>query len=249
MTRSRNAAPRLARAVRPAGPFRPGAFGSALHETRVASILSVALGVSFTICFLTGLASHWAQLAQPAIAWPAAPRDLYRWTQGAQVVSPLRLLAVLTPRRSDAGSQGVPVNKDARTAGVVERASDPAFRLQVVGAVARPLTLSLDDLRARASREADLPITCVEGWSVGARWRGVPVRPLRAALLVSGVVVLVSLPAFLGNGRATQPGNDSVLPNDYAASLATVLALVWVVILLPATIAAARRVNRPRRAR
>src|SRR6266540_978775 len=180
MTRSRNAAPRLARAVRPAGPFRPGAFGSALHETRVASILSVALGVSFTICFLTGLASHWAQLAQPAIAWPAAPRDLYRWTQGAQVVSPLRLLAVLTPRRSDAGSQGVPVNKDARTAGVVERASDPAFRLQVVGAVARPLTLSLDDLRARASREADLPITCVEGWSVGARWRGVPVRALLA---------------------------------------------------------------------
>jgi DMSO/TMAO reductase YedYZ molybdopterin-dependent catalytic subunit len=361
MTRSRNAAPRLARAVRPAGPFRPGAFGSALHETRVASILSVALGVSFTICFLTGLASHWAQLAQPAIAWPAAPRDLYRWTQGAhvvsgvvsiplllgklfsvyprlwawpplagaahaverlalvplvggsllllltglqdvfywyptpfaftvthywtawvtigalvvhvgakltvaadalrhgdragdgraasksassgeaagggqatssarataghgattwageaagtagpaagdqavrdrrwflgavagaagvvgvgflaQVVSPLRLLAVLTPRRSDAGSQGVPVNKDARTAGVVERASDPAFRLQVVGAVARPLRLSLDDLRARASREADLPITCVEGWSVGARWRGVPVRALLA---------------------------------------------------------------------
>jgi hypothetical protein len=69
-------------------------------------------------------------------------------------------------------------------------------------------------------------------------------RPLRAALLVSGVVVLVSLPAFLGNGRATQPGNDSVLPNDYAASLATVLALVWAVTLLPAALAAARR--RPR---
>jgi hypothetical protein len=93
-----------------------------------------------------------------------------------------------------------------------------------------------------------LPTVLLAGRLLGRAapaWR----RPLRAALLVSGVVVLVSLPAFLGNGRATQPGNDSVLPNDYAASLATVLALVWVVILLPATIAAARRVNRPRRAR
>ncbi|HEX6676697.1 MAG TPA: hypothetical protein VF486_16930 [Actinomycetes bacterium] len=71
-------------------------------------------------------------------------------------------------------------------------------------------------------------------------WR----RPLRAALLASGVVVLVSLPAFLGHGRATQPGNGSVLPNDYAASLATVLALVWAATLLPTAIAAARRARR-----
>jgi DMSO/TMAO reductase YedYZ molybdopterin-dependent catalytic subunit len=323
--------------ARRAGP----AFGSALHDTRVASILSVALGVTFTVCFLTGLASHWAQLARPAVAWPTGPRDLYRWTQGAhvvsgvvsvplllgklfsvyprlwtwpplvgaahaverlalvplvggsllllltglqdvfywyptpfaftvthywtawvtigalvvhvgakltvaagalrrrggeavggaeaapgtpaaghgeaggtvgaaagardavsdrrwflgavagaagvvgvgflaQAVSPLRVLAVLTPRRSDAGARGVPVNKDARSAGVVERAGDPGFRLEVGGAVARPLRLGLDDLRARASRVADLPITCVEGWSVGARWRGVPLRALLA---------------------------------------------------------------------
>jgi hypothetical protein len=71
-------------------------------------------------------------------------------------------------------------------------------------------------------------------------WR----RPLRAALLVSAVVVLVTLPAFLGNGRATQPGNGSVLPNDYPASLATVLALVWAVALLPTALAAARRRTR-----
>ena len=63
---------------------------------------------------------------------------------------------------------------------MVELAGDPAFRLQVGGAVARPLRLGVDDLRERASRQADLPITCVEGWSVGARWRGVPLGALLA---------------------------------------------------------------------
>jgi hypothetical protein len=68
------------------------------------------------------------------------------------------------------------------------------------------------------------------GWLVGrlpGRWR----VPVRAALVVSAVVVLVTLPAFLGNGRATQPGNASLLPNDYGRSLALVLGLVWAVAL------------------
>jgi hypothetical protein len=64
---------------------------------------------------------------------------------------------------------------------------------------------------------------------------------VRAALLVSGVVVLVTLPAFLGHGRRTQPGNASVLPNHYATSLALVLGLVWAVALLPAAARAWRR--------
>jgi DMSO/TMAO reductase YedYZ molybdopterin-dependent catalytic subunit len=297
----------------PAPPFRDGAFTSSLHDERVAAVLGVALGVTFTLCFATGLLSHWAQLAQPAVGWPVRPRDLYRWTQGihvvsgvvsvplllaklfavyprlwtwpplrgaahaveramlvplvggallllvsglqnvfywyptpfaftvthywtawvtvgalvvhvgaklavagaalrrpepaadpgaagrrqflatvavaagvagagflAQAVSPLRALALLAPRRSDAGPQRLPVNKSASGAGVVELASSPGYRLEVTGAVARPLRLSLVELRARATREADLPIACVEGWSVGARWRGVPVRALLA---------------------------------------------------------------------
>jgi DMSO/TMAO reductase YedYZ molybdopterin-dependent catalytic subunit len=96
------------------------------------------------------------------------------------IVSPLRALAVLAPRRSDAGPQGLPVNKTASQLGVATAARDPAYRLEVVGAVERPLRLGLGELRARADREADLPIACVEGWSVGARWRGVPVRVLLA---------------------------------------------------------------------
>jgi DMSO/TMAO reductase YedYZ molybdopterin-dependent catalytic subunit len=62
----------------------------------------------------------------------------------------------------------------------IEAVCHPAYRLRVAGAVARPLELSLADLRARADREVDLPIVCVEGWSVGAHWRGVPVRRLLA---------------------------------------------------------------------
>lgn len=337
----------LAVAPPPAGPFRPGAFTSPVHHPRVAAILGIALGTTFTICFVTGLVSDQIQQPQGWFNWPARPRDLYRWTQGAhvvsgvsmiplliaklwtvypklwrsppfgsvahaverlaliplvagallllltglqnifywyptpfffttthywtawitagaliihvgakisvvtaalrraapadagahgmpgddapgdgtsgdlapdgvpagaapggvaaavvarrkflgavaaatgivavsylaQVVSPLRALAVLTPRRSDVGVQGVPVNMNASRAEVTELARDPDFRLTVEGAVATPLELDLEQLRARATHEADLPITCVEGWSVGARWRGVPLRDLLA---------------------------------------------------------------------
>jgi DMSO/TMAO reductase YedYZ molybdopterin-dependent catalytic subunit len=303
----------------PARPFRPGAFSSPVHHPRVAAILGIALGTAFTICFATGLLSDQAQVPQSWFNWPSRPRDLYRWTQGAhvvsgvsmiplllaklwtvypklwrwppfesvahaierialiplvagallllltglqnifywyptpfffttthywtawimagalvihvgakigvaaaalrrsgeasgsesddgaavaerrrflgivaaatgvvavsylgQVVSPLRALAVLTPRRSDRGVQGVPVNMNASRAEVIELAKDPGFRLSVEGAVATPLELDLEQLRARATHEADLPITCVEGWSVGARWRGIPLRELLA---------------------------------------------------------------------
>jgi hypothetical protein len=59
---------------------------------------------------------------------------------------------------------------------------------------------------------------------VPAAWR----PEVRWALTLSGVVVTVTLPAFLGDGRATQPGNTSVLPNDYTLSFALVVGLVWV---------------------
>jgi len=77
---------------------------------------------------------------------------------------------------------------------------------------------------------------------LGVAWR----QPVRAALLVSGVLVLVTLPALLGGGRATQPGNASVLPNDYPVSLALAVALVWAVALL---LALARRARPPLRGR
>ncbi len=71
-----------------------------------------------------------------------------------------------------------------------------------------------------------VPAGLAAGYLLGrapAPWRA----PLRAALVVSATLVLLSLPLLLGYGRASQPGNASVLPGDYRASLAGVLALVW----------------------
>jgi hypothetical protein len=75
------------------------------------------------------------------------------------------------------------------------------------------------------------PALLAVGWLVGrlpGGWRA----PVRAGLLVSATVVLVTLPAFLGDGRATQPGNASLLPNRYGRSLALVLGPVWAGVIL-----------------
>jgi hypothetical protein len=318
-------------------PFREGTFTSALHDERVAAILGISLGVSFSVCFLTGLYSHLAQHPTSWFELPARPAGLYRFTQGLHVATgiasiplllaklwvvypklfrwppfesvasvverlallpliagglfmlgsglaninlwypwqfsfpvthywvawitmgglvvhigakrvttlralrrrrvpddahapdgrvegpagpgsptgsgdtagervladrrgflagvfatsglltlvtvgqtfrPLTPLALLSPRRPDTGSQGFPVNRTARTAGVRESARSPMYRLTVDGKVAEPLSLTLDDLRSLPQHSAELPISCVEGWSTSQRWTGVRVADL-----------------------------------------------------------------------
>lgn len=292
-------------------------YDSDLRETRTAAWLGIALGVSFGICFLTGVWSHLAQNPQSWFTYPARPAGLYRITQGVHVitgtaaiplllaklwvvhprffqwppatsllhaverlallplvggslfmllsgtanvarwypwsfffprahfwvawitigalvvhvgakvaatrdavrrapedaprsaattapaaerraflggvaaasgalviatagdtVSSLGTLSVLAQRRPGTGPQGIPINKTAIGAGVVDLARDPGYRLVVEGAVAEPGELTVDDLRALPQRAATLPIACVEGWSASARWRGVAVRDL-----------------------------------------------------------------------
>lgn len=307
-----------------------GAFGSRLHDERVAAVLGMALGIAFVTCFLTGLYSHFAQhpLDVGFFSMPASPGWLYRFTQGlhvaagiaaiplllaklwtifpllltmppvrsvahaverlaliplvagslfqlfsglsntarwypwgfsfpvahywtawivigalithigavwtvsrralgpegrarkepagdgisrrglfaavgaavgvvtlttiGQTVRPLKSLAVLAPRKPDVGPQGIPVNKTAAGARVAAAAQDANYVLVVDGAVDQPLRLTLDQLRALPQHEADIPITCVEGWSAGARWSGVPVRDLlRMAGAKPGAEVVV----------------------------------------------------------
>ena len=112
-----------------------------------------------------------------------------------QTVAPLRRLGFLAPRDPLVGPQGFPVNKSAASARVLDTARDPSWRLRVEGNVARELELTLDELRGLPSREATLPISCVEGWSAQARWHGVQVRELlaRAGASDGSTVRVVSL--------------------------------------------------------
>lgn len=366
------------------GPFRADAYRSRLHEVRAAAWLGIALGVAFSVCFVTGVISHLIQNPLPWFSWPARPAWLYRVTQGVhvatgiaaiplllaklwvvaplfwtwppfrgvahvaerlslvplvggalfqlftgigsingfrpwgfsfpaahyagawiaigglvihvgaklhiaaraltrssetgthlpagapvaadpleaagapaaadgprpaspvgglsrrgflwtvtasagavtlatvgQTVQPLRRLAVLAPRDPAVGPQGVPVNKTARSARVAEAATDPAYRLAVEGRVGRRLSLSLDDLRSLPQREADLPISCVDGWSASGTWRGIAVLDLLRAAGAddAGSVEVVSLQA---PGTAFR---TSTLDRGYLLDPDTLLAL------------------------
>ena len=88
----------------------------------------------------------------------------------------LRRLALLAPR--SAGAR--PINRSAANAGVLETAVAPGYRLTVEGRVTRPLSFTYEELLALPAHEAGLPISCVEGWSYSARWRGVRIRDLMA---------------------------------------------------------------------
>ncbi|NND75513.1 MAG: molybdopterin-dependent oxidoreductase [Ilumatobacter sp.] len=61
------------------------AIESATIDERRAAILGVSLGITFTLCALTGLFSWGA--SQGAAWWPARPAGLYRVTQGVHLVS------------------------------------------------------------------------------------------------------------------------------------------------------------------
>lgn len=91
-------------------------------------------------------------------------------TTVGQSVTPLEPLALLAPRRPTTGPQRVPVNKTARQAGIRLDELATTWRLSVLGP--RPYDLTLDELEALPTVGRSLPIACVEGWSVGAHWRG-----------------------------------------------------------------------------
>ncbi|QBR94308.1 molybdopterin-binding protein [Nocardioides euryhalodurans] len=58
-----------------------------MRSPAVASRVGVLLGISFGLCFLTGLVSHYAQLPQQPVPFPASPAWGYRVTQGLHVIS------------------------------------------------------------------------------------------------------------------------------------------------------------------
>jgi DMSO/TMAO reductase YedYZ molybdopterin-dependent catalytic subunit len=348
------------------GPLRPGAFRSALHDERTASLVGTALGVAFATAFVTGMISH--ELQHPASWWPLPTRPVwfYRFTQGLHVasglasiplllaklwtvyprlfawppvtsllhalerlsifvlisgaifelvtgllnivqwypwqfyftnahylvawitfgalvlhvavkapviarglanrgaaapevevpqagalapgrrrgavsrramltatgvavgavtvttvgqsVTSLRSVDLLAPRDPTFGPQGVPINRTAAQAQVETTALDPGWQLSVTGP--RPYELSLRELSALPQYTANLPIACVEGWSVDASWQGVRIVDLleRVGAPAGSEVRVVSLER--SGSYATM-----LMPHEYAEDPLTLLAL------------------------
>ena len=77
------------------GPMKEGAFTSRLHSERVAAFLGLWLGITFTICMLTGLWSHVVQHPASWFTVPAGPSWLYRVTQGVHVSTGIAAVPLL----------------------------------------------------------------------------------------------------------------------------------------------------------
>jgi DMSO/TMAO reductase YedYZ molybdopterin-dependent catalytic subunit len=160
----------------PWGFYFPAAHYGAAWVTIGALVVHVGAKVGTT----------WAALRTPApvgatdgdrrafLAGIAAASGVLVVATAGGTVPVLSPVSVLAQRRPGQGPQGLPVNKTAQAAGVLDAARDPGWRLVVAGRTA----LSLADLRDMPQHEARLPIACVEGWSASARWRGVRVRDL-----------------------------------------------------------------------
>lgn len=70
-------------------------FQSRARDERGAAILGLALGITFIVCFVTGMISH---LVQDSAGWfhlPARPAGLYHWNQGIHVATGLASIPLL----------------------------------------------------------------------------------------------------------------------------------------------------------
>ncbi len=123
-----------------------------------------------------------------------------------QTLTPLEPIGLLAIRQPSKGPQKVPVNRTAEQAQVRTLAVDPDWRLTVTGP--HPFVLQLDDLDGLATGEASFPISCVEGWSVGAHWRGLRLLDVvrRAGGSADSTVHVVSLEPNGSYNRSTVAG-------------------------------------------
>jgi DMSO/TMAO reductase YedYZ molybdopterin-dependent catalytic subunit len=88
---------------------------------------------------------------------------------------------VFAPRKKNIGPAGIPINRTAKAAGVLDLAVDPNWVLTVANGDTE-VTFTLDQLAALTQHEVQLPIACVEGWSQLASWKGVRFRDLADAV-------------------------------------------------------------------
>ena len=135
-----------------------------------------------------------------------------------QSVPLLRKVSVFAVR-SGKGPQNLPVNRTARAAGAAEKAKDPGWQLELVFNK-QSMFFSREALEAMPQSTVDLPIACVEGWSVGANWTGIRMRDLAE---------LAGAPArsrmFVSSLQTKGAFGASELPSQFVNDDRTLLAL------------------------
>jgi len=122
------------------------------------------------------------------------------------------------PRKNGIGPSGLPINRTAKKADVIESAMSPDWKLTVLGT--STATLSRADLLALPQYTVDLPIACVEGWSQMATWSGPRLRDIIDSVggAADATVKVQSLEK--GSIYAT-----SELPSNFARDELTLVAL------------------------
>ena len=105
----------------PERPLGQNAYRTPLRDERVAAWLGAALGILFTLCFVTGLFDH---IHQHPLTWlpvPARPAWLFRVSQGLHVVAGLAAMPVLVAKLWVVWPRFVSFPPARRIADVVER--------------------------------------------------------------------------------------------------------------------------------
>jgi DMSO/TMAO reductase YedYZ molybdopterin-dependent catalytic subunit len=142
-------------------------------------------------------------------------------TVSGETIAPLRKLGLLAPRNPVIGPQTLPVNRTASGANVISDALSSDYRLVVEGRCNRPRSFTLDELRALPQREAGLPISCVEGWSAAADWKGISL-PVLLKLVGAKRSSQIKVESIEDQGRLY---SNSIIDPQHAADPDTLLAL------------------------
>jgi hypothetical protein len=91
-------------------------------------------------------------------------------TSVGQTLTPLEPIGLLAVRQPSKGPLGVPVDRTAEEADVIAAATAPDWTLKIMGP--QPYALTTAEVEELAVHEARFPVSCLQGWSVAAQWRG-----------------------------------------------------------------------------
>lgn len=82
---------------------RDEALARPVHDDRTLALLGIALGVTFTVCFATGMLSHLIQNPPGWFTWSPRPAGGYRITQGLHVATGIASIPLLLAKLWAAG--------------------------------------------------------------------------------------------------------------------------------------------------